>query len=239
MESSHKTPICVFVKPPTPGEVKTRLAPAVGIRGAAMLAQSFFEDTWESLRALGWARPIVAATREGDFGSDCEVWLQGEGDLGRKLENILQRALRDAPAAIALGADLPGLPTRFLESARKAFRSSDAVLGPSEDGGFYLLGLKNCPHGLLSGIGWSHSDTFGQTIRRLRQARMEVTVLETWFDIDTPDDLARLRSLIKAGAVFAPHTAGIFARLGTSSHMSATQVDCARVGKAHGNRGGG
>lgn len=214
MKANGKIPICVFVKPPRPGEVKTRLAPAVGEDGAAMLAQSFFEDTWNSLCSLRWARPIAASAWRGDFSTACELWLQGEGDLGRKLETVLQRALRESPAAVALGADSPGMPARLLENARDAFTESDAVLGPSEDGGFYLIGLKSCPDGLLSGIGWSQPDTYSQTLYRLQQEGMRVAVLERWFDVDTPEDLKRLQSLILSGTVSAPRTAGVFSCLG-------------------------
>lgn len=222
MQRNNKIPVCVFVKPPKPGEVKTRLAPAVGDRGAAMLAQSFFDDTWEALCSLGWARPIVASTGAEYFGLAGEVWLQGEGDLGARLENVLRRALYDAPAVIALGADSPGLPPPLLESAREALTNSDAVLGPSEDGGFYLIGIRCCPHGLLSDIGWSRADTFSQTLCRLRQAGMRVTVLEPWFDVDTPEDLHRLQLLISEGVVLAPHTAQRFETLGMASFAEAT-----------------
>ena len=215
VSDGNKIPICVFLKPPRSGEVKTRLIPAVGADAAAMLAESFFEDIWEAVHSLKWARPIVASTEFVNLGDVCEVWLQGEGDLGRKLENILRRALRDSPAALALGADSPGLPMRLLETAREALVKSDAVLGPSEDGGFYLLGLKDCPDELLAGIRWSQPDTLCQTMSRLRQAGLSISVLEHWFDVDTPDDLKRLQSLIEAKAILAPHTAEAFIR----SHM--------------------
>jgi uncharacterized protein len=177
-----------------------------------MLAGSFFEDVWESVHSLEWARPILASTESLNLSESREVWLQGEGDLGKKLENILRRALKQSPAALALGADSPGLPIRLLENAREALAKSDVVLGPCEDGGFYLLGLKNCPAELLSGIRWSQPDTFGQTMSRLRQAGLSISVLEHWFDVDTPDDLKLLRSLIEAKVILAPHTAEVFAR---------------------------
>jgi glycosyltransferase A (GT-A) superfamily protein (DUF2064 family) len=89
---------------------------------------------------------------------------------------------------------------------------SDAVLGPSDDGGFYLIGLKRCPDGLLSGIGWSQPDTFSQTLSRLRDIGMSVTILETWFDVDTPKDLSRLQALIENGTIIAPRTAEAISR---------------------------
>lgn len=212
MNAINEVTVCVFMKPTRPGEVKTRLVPAVGPEGAAALAQSFFDDTWEAIASLEWANPVVACTEPVDFRDAREVWIQSEGDLGKRQEDVLQRALRVSPTAIVLGSDIPGLPLRFLESARAAFMKSDAVLGPSDDGGFYLIGLKRCPDGLLSGIGWSQPDTFSQTLSRLRDIGMSVTILETWFDVDTPKDLSRLQALIENGTIIAPRTAEAISR---------------------------
>lgn len=199
----------VFVKVPRAGEVKTRLAPALGMAGAAMFAQSCFEDTWAAIRSLEWARPIVACTERVSFSDHRPVWLQGKGDLGRRLETILRRACRQSPAVLAVGSDSPGMPRRLLESARAALVHCDAVVGPSEDGGFYLIGLKRCPAGLLSGIRWSQADTFAQTVSRLRGFEMNTTVLEPWFDVDTPKDLEHLQYLLENGTIIAPHTAAV------------------------------
>lgn len=212
MTSTERKPhICIFAKPPRPGEVKTRLASVVGVEGAAALARAFFQDTWAMVRALGWARAVLATTEE-PGGSlaiepDAEVWLQGGGDLGRRIERILCRALDRGPFAIALGADSPGLPPRALEQARDALGAADAVLGPSDDGGFYLLALKRCPEGLLDGIPWSTDHTFERTLVRLRQSGLSVATIEPWFDIDRPEELDRLRQLLRSGAVTAPETA--------------------------------
>ena len=126
--------ICVFAKPPRPGRAKTRLASAVGEEGAARLARAFLEDTWDTVSGLPWANAVLAST-EADrdalgLDEDTPLWLQGEGDLGQRMERVLARALRDAPWAMALGADSPGLPPGVLERARDALAASDAVLGP-------------------------------------------------------------------------------------------------------------
>ena len=157
--------ICVFAKPPEPGTVKTRLGPAVGNKGSATLAEAFLKDVWSAVQSLPWARTVIASTAPLSplvVGGSPEVWLQGQGDLGARVERILRRALSQSEFAMALGADNPGLPLRLLEQARDAMRSADSVIGPCEDGGFYLLGLRQCPPGLLDGITWSHTDTFEQ-----------------------------------------------------------------------------
>jgi uncharacterized protein len=202
--------ICVFAKPPVPGRVKTRLIPILGSRGAAELAAVFLEDTWTAVSALSWAEPVLASTetaKRNVFPARAEVWLQGEGDLGARIEQILRRALTDHPFAIAIGADSPGLPLKFLEQARAALARFDAVIGPSEDGGFYLLGLRTCPEGLLSGIPWSAPTTCLETIAKLEAAGLAVYVLDDWFDVDTPEDLEKLNALLTARQIEAPRTA--------------------------------
>jgi len=208
--------ICIFAKSPRPGSVKTRLASKVGTAGAAALATAFSRDTWSSVRALRWARPVLATTdtnaKDWDFARRADVWLQGNGDLGERVERVLRRALRSGPFAIALGIDTPGLPRSLVEGARKALRTSDAVLGPCEDGGFYLLGLRECPRGLLRNLPWSARNTFAQTLIRLRRWGYQTEVLPSWFDVDRPSDLARLESLLSRGDISARETARLLAK---------------------------
>lgn len=203
--------ICVFFKSPVAGSVKTRLIPAVGAERAARLAEAFFLDTWDAVCRLHWADAIVATTgpipNHVKTVDPVRVWAQGDGDLGERLERVLRRALSDAPFAMALGADSPGLPTRLLAQARAALDSCDAVLGPCEDGGFYLLGLRRCPPRLLADIPWSQPHTFAHTLSRLQEAGLKVRTLEPWFDVDQPEDLAKLRHMISDGGVSVPETA--------------------------------
>lgn len=201
--------ICVFAKPPVAGRVKTRLIPRLGSSGAAELAAAFLEDTCASVSALPWAKTVLASTEVGlseRFLGPAEIWLQGDGDLGARLSNIFQRALRDHIFAIAVGADSPGLPAKFLEQAREALTRVDAVIGPCKDGGFYLLGLRTCRQDLLSGISWSAATTCEETIGKLQAAGLTVHVLPSWFDVDTAEDLEKLDSLLSANHIQAPRT---------------------------------
>jgi hypothetical protein len=208
--------VCVFAKAPTAGTVKTRLIPVLGSDGAAELATAFLQDTLESVCSLPWAKAVLATS---DHLSSpivcgpCEIWLQGEGDLGARLERILQRALTDSPIAMAIGADSPGLPRIFLEQTRSALQKVEAVIGPCEDGGFYLLGLRRCPSGVFNGVSWSQSDTFVQTLGNLRKAGLTVHVLEAWFDVDQPKDLPKLQAMISTGQLLAPRTREVLDKL--------------------------
>ena len=212
--------VAVFAKPPRPGEVKTRLVPDLGESGAAALARAFFLDTWASVSALNWADAILATTDveadEWQLSGETQVWAQGDGDLGQRMERVLSRALDHYPFAIAVGTDAPGLPATLLGAARHALASTDAVLGPSDDGGFYLIGLRRCPADLLAGLPWSVDQTFERTITRLRAYGLRTAVLPRWFDVDRPSDLDRLRSMLAAGRVEAPETARVLAARGAA-----------------------
>jgi len=213
----------VLAKPPRPGEVKTRLAGAIGLRGAALLARAFLADSWAQIAGLPWARPVLATTEAAspaEFGlpDGTEIWLQGDGDLGQRLERLLRQALAVSPFAIAIGADTPGLPGRLLDQAHRligsrdtVLGSCDAVLGPCADGGFYLIGLRRCPPGLLADLPWSQPTTFDRTRARFESRGITVGILDPWFDVDRPDDLVELEKHLARGAVSCPETARILA----------------------------
>jgi rSAM/selenodomain-associated transferase 1 len=207
--------VCIFAKPPEPGTVKTRLIPELGPERAAALAEAFLEDTIAMVRTLPWAECIVAATRAfaRSYFKPEEVWLQSEGDLGERLEKVLRLALKRRPIVLAIGADSPGLPAAFMESARQALATADAVLGPSADGGFYLIGLKSSPVGMLDGIQWSHSTTLAATATKLEQFGMKTVLINPWFDVDCHDDLERLRRQLANSPSAAPKTAELLRRM--------------------------
>jgi rSAM/selenodomain-associated transferase 1 len=211
--------VCLFAKAPKPGMVKTRLAGKWGSDTAAALARAFLTDSWAALQALDHVHPVLASV--GDLSdviaaAPSDVWPQGTGDLGERLERILGRALQTAPFAIALGADSPGLPLRLVERACVSLRAgTDAVFGPADDGGFYLLGLRRCPTGLLSGIPWSQSDTLAHAVARCADCGLQTSLLDSWFDVDHPEDLLRLRTMLEEGEIAAPATANVLARLFT------------------------
>jgi uncharacterized protein len=211
VSSSPSIAVCVFAKPPLPGQVKTRLAGLAPER-TADLAQAFLRDTCALVQSLGWAQLVLASAgplpAQARPPGEYEVWQQPELGLGARVQQILARALLGHRFAVALAADCPGLPARLLEQARQALEAgAPAVLGPADDGGFYLLGLSAAPEGLLDGLPWSSSETAEATLRRLSAFGMPAAVVDRWFDVDRPEDLARLSQLIALGEVVAPNTA--------------------------------
>jgi len=214
-------PTFVFAKAPGEGLVKTRLEPVVGAEGAARLAAALLEDTLESLLAAGRTTPCLAVDDPAAFRSrGLPVVEQGEGDLGERLERVLGRALERAPVAVAVGSDSPGFPAPLIEQALASLAHRDAVLGPADDGGFTLLGLRRCPPGLLRGLPWSRRETLLATVSRLRARGLSVATTQRWFDVDGPPDLARLRVELAEGTVQARHTAEALAALSLRPWLS-------------------
>jgi uncharacterized protein len=203
---NRQATICIFAKPPCAGEVKTRLAAALGPTDAAAVAQALLEDTITIARQVRNARVVLSVTRPFHFMPfpDVPQWLQPEGDLGFRIEAALTRALLDSRCAIALGADTPGLPSQVIEAAIQRLDDFDAAIGPTNDGGYYLLGLKRFPAGLLAGIRWSETDTLADTIHQLKCFGFSYALTESWFDLDTIDDLMRVRSLLETSRISAP-----------------------------------
>jgi uncharacterized protein len=199
--------VCVFAKPPRPGEVKTRLAAEIGAGEAARLASAFLEDTLVSLRDLP-LRVVLASTEPGTSSALAdECWTQGDGELGERLERVLCRALGHAPWAAAIGADSPGFPLAALEEAESMLRSVDVALGPAEDGGFYLIATRRCPPQMFAGVTWSAPDTLLQVERRVRSLGLSTARVARWFDVDTLESLQRLIELVTRGEVRAEATA--------------------------------
>lgn len=211
-------PVCVFAKPPLPGQVKTRLAPLLGNEGAASLASAMLMDVWRTAMSCPGVQPVLAAAGHGPFPiTNAEIWLQENGNLGARIEAIIQRALRTSPAAIAVGADTPALTRFHLQSALSALSTSDAVLGRCSDGGFYLLGIKTCHNGLFSNLPWSTPETADAVLARLRQHGISVSEIEPLFDVDCKEDLVRLSELLRRESSLAPATRQALQQCGSAS----------------------
>jgi rSAM/selenodomain-associated transferase 1 len=196
-----------MVKAPRAGEVKTRLVPPLSESDAASLAASFAQDT--VLNAQRVSGNVLVAYAPADSHADLEailpsdvLWFAQHGDnLGERLDSVAEHvsSLGFSPFVI-LGADSPTLPTSFIQEAFKALTSgdSDIALGPTEDGGYYLVGLHSPVLGLFQNIDWSTASAFLQTAANAAKLRLRLRTLPYWYDIDTPADLKRLRDEMRS-----------------------------------------
>lgn len=183
--------LVLFARYPTAGACKTRLIPALGPAGAADLHRRLTERTVAVLRASD-APVTVACTgaNAADFcawlGTDVELVDQAEGDLTARLLACL-----DPAPVIFFGADTPDLALHHVAAAIAALDHNDVVIGPAEDGGYYLIGMRTALPELLTDMPWSTDQVLPETLARLAARGIVPVLLETLADCDRPEDLAR------------------------------------------------
>ena len=196
------TVLVVFAKAPQPGRVKTRLVPLLGEQRAARLHARMIEGTLRVALRAGFERVELHCgphARHAVFAAlarrhSLALRAQGRGDLGARMQRAFERTLRRASIAVLIGTDCPVLRVADLRAAARALRGgADAVLAPAEDGGYALIGLRRTSPRLFSGIEWGSDSVLAQTRRRLRELGWRWRELRTVWDVDRPEDLARLR----------------------------------------------
>lgn len=207
MEPSRDKALVVMVKAPIPGQVKTRLTPPLSPEDAAGLYRCFIEDTLSRVRILQGVFLFVAYTP-----SDKEVHIKGlipgnfhlipqvGNDLGERLFNVFQRFFSMGyKKVVIIGSDSPDIPLEYIEMAFQALDDKGVVLGPSEDGGYYLIamslgtGLNSISMAIFKDIPWGSSRVLEETLKRARKNHIEASLLPIWYDIDTPGDIKRLK----------------------------------------------
>ena len=194
--------ILVFAKAPMPGQVKTRLAARYGERGAVGLYKAMLRRNLSLLQQMRccpiqlWCaphscNPFFAACRR-DYG--LELRMQHGADLGRRMDNALRSVLAEYRSALVIGGDCVSLSRHDIRFALAALATGgDAVLGPAEDGGYVLIGLRRpCPP-LFRGIAWGGSRVLAQTRQRLHRSRLRWVELPLRWDVDRPADVRRLK----------------------------------------------
>ncbi|MGD8240939.1 MAG: TIGR04282 family arsenosugar biosynthesis glycosyltransferase [Armatimonadota bacterium] len=200
-----KRRLVLFAKPPRSGEAKTRLAADIGPEAASLVARALLADTLalcEAVAAGAEGPPpelVLAYTDDRAYFearvSDAWQLLPQDGaDLGERLQNALA-ALDPAPedATVFIGMDAPHLPTEYLGRAFHALAESGTVLGPCEDGGYYLVGVRGVwPGGVLAGVRWSTPHALADTRAAFEKAGLTCATLPGWYDVDDSRSLRRL-----------------------------------------------
>jgi rSAM/selenodomain-associated transferase 1 len=192
--------VILLAKDPASGSAKTRLATDVGTERTFELCAAFVQDSIDlarkQARALYIACSPTAAT--GVFealapGARC--FAQPDAGFGKRLLHAFETAIHDgARHPVLIGTDSPTLPEHLIEIAHHALASHDVVLGPADDGGYYLIGMTTAHAELFEEIDWSTDRVLSQTLARARAAGLSVFMLPHWYDVDTARDLDRLAS---------------------------------------------
>lgn len=207
----------VVAKQPVPGQTKTRLSPELTGEQAAAIYECFLLDTLEIIRAakkqLDFVPIIAYLPAEGEhyfrqIAPDFEFILQEGSDLSERLNNATTHCLMNGyEQAVIMDSDSPTLPPSSLVGAFQALQSSDIALGPCDDGGYYLIGLKQPAPSLFLTVTMSTSQVTADTLDRAKQSDMTVKMLPGCYDIDYVDDLKRLMEELEyLPATAAPYT---------------------------------
>jgi len=193
--------LMVVAKQPAAGQTKTRLCPPLTGAMAAALYECFLRDTLEIMRQTpDVIRCVVYLPEDADdyfrkLAPDFTLMRQQGIDLGERLDNLLSAALtQGAPAAVVMDSDSPTLPAAYLHEAFvRLAEGADVVLGPCDDGGYYLIGLKQPQPRLLREVPMSTPTVLRDTVTIATELRLRVAFLPTWYDVDTVAELQRLR----------------------------------------------
>lgn len=191
--------LIVFTRYPVAGRTKTRLIPALGPEGAAALQRRMTECTVAMARQLVRETDITLELRfAGGDAAAIRAWLapdifclpQGPGNLGARLARAFGNAFAaGADRVLAIGSDCPAITPAILQQALAALASNELVLGPSHDGGYYLIGLRQHGPRLFEDIPWGSGAVLSRTLARARQMELSVALLDPLADIDRPEDL--------------------------------------------------
>lgn len=196
-----KKGLIIFAREPVPGKVKTRLARDIGDVAAADLYAAMLNDTINNACSLKnitilifWALeneslPVLSST------VPLEMFRQNGNNLGERMTNAFETAFsKGISACCIIGSDSPDLPPELIMQAfdHLAYSETDVVYGPAEDGGYYLLGMKQLWQRLFEGISWSSPSVISSTLDRIDELKLHGAPLPTWYDIDTLPELQRL-----------------------------------------------
>ena len=203
--------LIIFGRYPIPGNTKTRLIPVLGPIGAANLQRHLTEKTLDIATSFAAENNVtIECCFEGGTFQKIYRWLgplpilsfQRGGDLGQRMRDALFDALNGGrKRSVLLGTDIPGLTVEILENAFDALQENDVVLGPSTDGGYWLIGMKR-PIDLFQKIEWGRSRVLKQTLTQAKRLGLRYVVLKSLSDVDTPEDVMRWRPQKKRPEAF-------------------------------------
>lgn len=195
-----------FVKAPVPGNVKTRLVPPLTHVQAAKSYRRWAKQIFKVVEALQGVSLKVAYDTHPQFPTprwlndslNCPpFFLQKGHHLGERLHQAFRESWENGSnLTVIIGSDSPGLPSEYLREAFTALEKNDLVLGPTKDGGFYLIGLRgNPPDTLFAGVPWSTSQVLVGTVKNAQRLNLKTHLLGEYFDVDLPEDLELLEAV--------------------------------------------
>lgn len=205
--------LVIMAKAPRPGTVKTRLAPTISHETVIDFYTCLFHDTLALARSLSNV-DVAVVCPESDVnevaqlaGNDVSVVAQNGEGLAAGLTSVFSHFAKGQRQIIAFNSDSPHLPSSVLDKAFEALTVHDIVVGPTHDGGYYLVGAKASHPSLFANDGMGTSSALDRLLSRARTLELTVSFAESFYDIDVTDDLTRLAKELRICPDKAPRTA--------------------------------
>ena len=191
--------LIVFTKDPEKGKAKTKLEAFLTLPQCHALYEAFLMDTMNIAMNVKCDKRILAYSSSGDpkfikeHFNQFDLVKQDGKDLGERKFNAFKHAFEEGASKVVLiGSDAPTLPEKLVEQAFNKLEDNNIVIGPTKDGGYYLLGLTSLIPGIFDNIDWSSSKVFEKTLENIKKTGKPFFVLKQWYDVDNHDDLAHL-----------------------------------------------
>lgn len=197
MTTGNQFPLYLFAKSPIPGKVKTRMRSHLSDVACADLATEMLYESADKV-AKHWPGKLVLCVTPDRLDPhfeliskqyNSEIVEQTKGDLGDRMRHVLVKGISEAGAAAVMGCDVPQIDGHVLTQAEEYLRKGENVIGPAEDGGFYLLGLREVYQELFASIEWGGDKVLESLLQRSRKNNLSFKKLEALRDIDRWEDL--------------------------------------------------
>ena len=194
------TTLIIFIKNPKLGKVKTRLAATVGDEKALSIYKKLLDFTQKLAIPLPCERMLFYSDKIETTDNWSNVFFkknkQYGSDLGERMKNAFQKALLTSKKAVIIGSDCAELTKEILENAFKALEENDFVIGPAEDGGYYLIGMNYFEPTVFENMNWSTEEVLPKTLEKIAQLEKKVALLPTLSDTDNEEDWKKIAHLL-------------------------------------------
>jgi uncharacterized protein len=200
MKKLKDNAVILFARDPVLGQVKTRLSSSLDDETILRLYTCFVEDSLEKIQLVDNADCFVGISPSnlsgffnGIEGSDTRLFIQQGKDLGEKMRQAFVDRFTDGyKKVVIIGSDSPSLPVSYINEAFSS--DKDLMLGPSTDGGYYLIAMTGKVSEVFGGVAWGTGQVLDETLDRVKKAGVSLELLPVWYDVDFPDDLKFLKT---------------------------------------------
>ena len=212
MTKTSAQALILFAKDPVEGQVKTRLSSLLDAPTTLSLYRHFLRDSIEKICSVAEVDRFIgiASNPKTNYFDDVsrshsvQLFVQKGESLGERMRRAFEDRFKEGyERVVIIGADSPTLPTTYIEQALKS--EKEVVIGPSTDGGYYLIGMQGKVTDIFEGVSWGTDRVLSETLNELQGQRAEAELLPVWYDVDLPEDLRFLKThlewMVHAGSL--------------------------------------